>query len=50
MQGYAFYFNYELNTKTWRNFVNKQILQTYHRLCIEKQLKEVKKEEKSLKD
>ena len=34
--GYEFFFNYELNTKTWRHFVNKQILQTYHRLLIEK--------------
>ena len=39
-----------MNTKTWRNFVNKQILQTYHRLLIEKQLKECKKIEKELKD
>ena len=34
--GYDFYFNYELNTKTWHQFVNKQIMQTYHRLVIEK--------------
>ena len=39
-----------MNTTTWRNFVNKQILQTYHRLAIEKQLKEAKKAEKDLKD
>lgn len=31
-------------------FVNKQILQTYHRLMIEKQLREAKKIEKDLKD
>ena len=48
--GYEFYFNYELNTRTWRQFVNKQIMQTYHRLVIEKQLKEAKKVEKELKD
>lgn len=48
--GYEFYFNYGLNTKTWRNFVNKQTLQSYHRLLIEKQLKEAKKLEKELKD
>ena len=48
--GYDFYFNYELNTKTWHQFVNKQIMQTYHRLVIEKQLKEAKKMEKDLKD
>lgn len=47
---YADFFNYQMNTCTWRNFVNKQILQTYHRLAIEKQLKEAKKAEKDLKD
>ena len=47
---YQNYFNYEMNTRTWRNFVNKQILQTFHRLVIEKQLKEAKKLEKDLKD
>lgn len=47
---YADFFNYQMNTTTWRNFVNKQILQTYHRLAIEKQLKEAKKAEKDLKD
>ena len=50
ISGYEYFFNYEMNTKTWRNFVNKQILQTYHRLLIEKQLKECKKIEKELKD
>ena len=50
MEGYQFYFNYELNTKTWRNFVNKHILQTYQRLSIEKHLREVKKQEKALKE
>ena len=49
-EGYDFYFNYELNTKTWHQFVNKQIMQTYHRLVIEKQLKEAKKMEKDIKD
>ena len=48
--GYEFYFNYELNTKTWRQFINKQILQTYHRLVTERQLNEAKKTEKDLKD
>ena len=48
--GYDFYFNYELNTKTWHQFVNKQIIQTYHRLVIEKQLKDAKKLEKDLND
>lgn len=32
---YGFYFNYELNTYTWRLIVNKQILMNYHRLLIE---------------
>ena len=35
-QGYEMFFNYDLNTVTWRNFVNKMILMTYHRLLIEK--------------
>ena len=48
--GYANYFNYELNTQTWRHFINKQILQTYHRLMIEKQMKDVKRTEKELKE
>ena len=26
LQGYENYFNYQLNTRTWRSFVNKQIL------------------------
>ena len=47
---YEYYFNYELNTVTWRMFVNKQILQTYNRLVIEKQVKEVRKMEKEIKD
>ena len=48
--GYENYFNYEMNTRTWRNFVNKQFMQTYNRLVIEKQLKEAKKIEKELRD
>ena len=48
--GYGMYFNYGLNTTTWRNFVNKQIMQVYTRLVIEKQLMETKKMEKDLKD
>ena len=47
---YAHFFNYELNTVTWRTYVNKMILQTYHRLMIEKQMKEVKKLEKDLRE
>ena len=43
------FFNYELNTSTWRHFVNKQILMTYHRLLIEKQLKEVNRADKDLR-
>ena len=50
LSGYENYFNYQLNTKTWRSFVNKQILQTYHRLMIEKQLKDVKRVDKELKE
>ena len=46
---YSFYFNYNLNTTTWRLVVNKQILMNYHRLLIECQLNEVKKREKKLK-
>ena len=49
-EAYSHFFNYELNTVTWRTFVNKMILQTYHRLMIEKQLKEVKKLEKDLRE
>jgi len=44
------FFNYGLNTQTWRNLVNKQIMQVYTRLLIEKQLNEVKRQEKLLKD
>ena len=33
---YECYFNYELNTHTYRHVVNKQILMNYHRLLIEK--------------
>ena len=49
-EGYNMYFNYGLNTTTWRNFVNKQIMQVYTRLTIEKQLMETKKMEKDLYD
>ena len=47
---YEVFFNYGLNTQTWRNLVNKQMMQVYSRLLIEKQLNEVKKQEKELKD
>lgn len=36
MNGYADFFNFGLNTTTWRLFVNKQILMRYERLFIEK--------------
>ena len=49
-QFYECYFNYDLNTHTWRNVVNKQILQTYQRLLIEKQLKAIESREKKLRD
>lgn len=48
--GYEDFFNYGLNTQTWRNLVNKQIMQVYTRLLVEKQLNEVKRQEKLLKD
>ena len=34
--GNKFFFNYGLNTSSWRLFVNKQILMRYERLFIEK--------------
>jgi hypothetical protein len=34
--GYNDYFNFGLNTVTWRLFVNKQILMRYERLFIER--------------
>ncbi len=46
---YGFYFNYELNTYTWRLIVNKQIMMNYHRLLIEMQINEIKKRERKLK-
>lgn len=52
--GYRDYFNFGLNTTTWRMIVNKQILMRYERLFIEKQMNEVNAEkrnlEKTLKD
>ena len=49
-QFYECFFNYELTTHTWRHFVNKQILQTYHRLLIEKQLEEMGKKGREVKE
>ena len=46
---YGYYFNYELNTHTWRMVVNKQILMNYERLLFEMQVNEIKKREKKLK-
>ena len=40
--GYNDFFNFGLNTTTWRLFVNKQILMKYERLFIEKQMNEVR--------
>jgi len=39
---YDQFYNFKLNTTTWRMFVNKQILMRYERLFIEKQMNEVK--------
>ena len=50
MQGYSSFFNYGMNTNVWRLFVNKQILMTYERLLIEKQLKEVNNLDKKLRN
>jgi len=36
------FFNFKLNTTTWRLFVNKQILMRHERLFIEKQMNEIK--------
>ena len=47
--GYGVYFNYDLNTTTWRMLVNKQISMNYHRLLIEMRVNEVKKRERKLK-
>jgi hypothetical protein len=47
--GYNDYFNFGLNTVTWRLFVNKQILMRYERLFIERQLNDVANESRFLK-
>lgn len=47
--GYNDYFNFGLNTVTWRLFVNKQILMRYERLFIERQLNDVANESRYLK-
>lgn len=47
-QGYPDYFNYGLNTTTWRLFVNKQILMRYERLFIERQINDVSTEKRKL--
>ena len=46
--GFSDYFNYGLNTTTWRLFVNKQILMRYERLFIEKQMNEYKTKKNDL--
>lgn len=46
--GYQDFFNYGLNTTTWRLLVNKQILMRYERLFIERQMNEVNTEKKRL--
>lgn len=46
--GYPEFFNFGLNTTTWRLLVNKQILMRYERLFIEKQMNEVNTEKKRL--
>lgn len=42
---YKDYFNFSLNTTTWKHFVNKQILARVDRLMIEKFLHERKQKE-----
>ncbi|TNV73339.1 hypothetical protein FGO68_gene12786 [Halteria grandinella] len=46
--GYQDFFNYGLNTTTWRLVVNKQILMRYERLFIERQMNEGNTEKKRL--
>lgn len=46
--GYNDYFNFGLNTVTWRLFVNKQILMRYERLFIERQLNDLANEKRML--
>ncbi len=48
VNGYSDFFNYGLNTTTWRHFVNKQILMKYERLFIEKQMNEFKTKKSEL--
>ncbi|CDW78510.1 UNKNOWN [Stylonychia lemnae] len=48
VNGQSDYFNFGLNTTTWRMFVNKQILMRYERLFIEKQMNEVKQRKTDL--
>ncbi len=45
---YSYFFNFGLNTTTWRLLVNKQILMRYERLFIEKQDKDIKQEKNKL--
>lgn len=46
--GYGDFFNFGLNTTTWRLLVNKQILMRHERLFIERQMNEVNSEKKKL--
>jgi hypothetical protein len=46
--GYNDYFNFGLNTTTWRLFVNKQILMRYERLFIERQMNDIANERRKL--
>jgi Fip1 motif len=44
------YFNFGLNTTTWRLFVNKQILMRYERLFIERQRNDINNLTRSLQN
>ena len=46
--GYNDYFNFGLNTTSWRLFVNKQIMMRYERLFIERQLNDITNERRKL--
>ncbi len=46
--GYNDFFNFGLNTTTWRLFVNKQILMRYERLFIERQMNDINNERRKL--
>ena len=46
--GYNDYFNFGLNTTTWRLFVNKQMLMRFERMFIERQLNDVAVEKRNI--